>query len=139
MAQLDADIGEVAEKHAGALQELDDTKAQLGLDQEFLATLEEKCASSAAEFDTRVKDRMAEIVAVQDTIAILNSDAAFTNFGKTVSDPDSATFMAGTAFLQIQESSSEKVMRASAIARLQKAAEAAKDPKLAMLAMTAKL
>jgi len=80
VTQMDAQLAEASEKHAQAAQEFEDTQAQLELDRTFLAKLKEKCAMSAEEFDTRVKDRMAEIAAVQDTIKILNSDKAFDNF-----------------------------------------------------------
>merc|ERR1719330_949676 len=85
VTQMDAQLAEASEKHAQAAQEFEDTQAQLELDRTFLADLKAKCAMSAEEFDTRVKDRMAEIAAVQDTIKILNSDEAFDNFDKTVS------------------------------------------------------
>jgi len=138
--QYDADIGDISEKHAVALQELDDTEKQLALDETFLKNLEEKCANSEAEFEQRVKDRMAEIVAVEDTIKILNSDEAFSNFGKTVSDPDSATFVAGTALLQSRASHrTEQGARLSASAKLQGVASKFQNPKLALLAVAAKL
>lgn len=142
IAQFDTDIGDTSEKHASDLQLLDDTKAQLALDQEFLKNLEEKCANGEAEFEKRVKDRMIEIEAVEDTIKILNSDEAFSSFGKTVSDdPDSATFVAGTAsFLQTSAmTKAEMTMRSSAAAVLREAASASKNPKLAMLATATKL
>merc|ERR1719330_1242375 len=85
VAEMDVQLAETSEKHAKAAQEFEDTQAQLELDRTFLAKLKEKCAMSAEEFDTRVKDRMAEIEAVQDTIKILNSDEAFDVFDKTVS------------------------------------------------------
>merc|ERR1719330_733554 len=85
VTQMDAQLAAAGEKHAQAAQEFEDTQAQLELDRTFLAKLKEKCAMSAEEFDTRVKDRMAEIEAVQDTIKILNSDEAFDVFDKTVS------------------------------------------------------
>jgi chromosome segregation ATPase len=138
--QFDADIAETTEKHATALQELQDTETQLGLDQTFLANLNEKCAKSAAEFDQRVKDRLEEIAAVEDTIKILNSDAAFENFGKTVTDPNSAGFVAGTSFLQSSsQTAMEAKARQSASAVLQKAASMNTNPKLALLAASAKL
>jgi chromosome segregation ATPase len=140
MNQLDEDIAETTEKHAVATQELADTEAQLALDTTFLAALEDKCAKSAAEFDQRVKDRLEEISAVEDTIKILNSDAAFENFGKTVTDPNSAGFVAGTAFIQTLESTKlEQKLRASASAVLQRAANMNTNPKLALLAASASL
>jgi len=139
--QYDADIGDISEKHAVALQELDDTEKQLALDEEFLKNLEEKCANSEAEYEQRVKDRMAEIEAVEDTIKILNSDEAFANFGKTVTDPDSATFVAGTASF-LQESSNSRLeqgMRMSASAALQRIGASHGNPKLVLLAASVKL
>jgi chromosome segregation ATPase len=138
--QLDEDIAATTEKHAVATQELEDTEAQLALDQTFLANLEAKCAKSAAEFDQRVKDRLEEIAAVEDTIKILNSDEAFENFGKTVTDPNSAGFVAGTALLQVSEQTAlEQKLRLSASAVLQRAGSVSGNPKLALLAASAKL
>jgi len=136
--QFDMDIADTTEKHAVAMQEHEDTSAQLALDQTFLAALEEKCAKSAADFDQRVKDRLEEIAAVEDTIKILNSDSAFENFGKTVTDPNSAGFVAGTALLQLS-SGAEQKLRESASAVLQRAASAYSNPKMALLAASAGL
>lgn len=83
-AELDAEIAELREKHAQAFKELEDVQAQLELDRAFLAKLKKKCSESEEEFAKRVQDRMEEIAAVEDTIKILNDDAAFENFGKTV-------------------------------------------------------
>lgn len=83
-ASLDQQIGELKEAHAQAFKELGDTQAQLELDRTFLGNLKKKCSESDAEFEQRVKDRNTEILAVRDTIKILNADEAFDNFGKTV-------------------------------------------------------
>merc|ERR1740121_1195665 len=91
VSKLESEIADLKMKHAEAFKELEDTQAQLELDRTFLANLKEKCSESAATFETRVKDRMAEIAAVSDTIQILNSDTAFDNFDKTVN----------TAFFQV--------------------------------------
>merc|ERR1719160_740745 len=81
--QAETDLAEVTEKHSQAAQELADTEAQLALDKEFLANLVKQCEAYDKEFAQRVKDRMAEIAAVQDTIKFLNSDEAYELFGKT--------------------------------------------------------
>merc|ERR1719330_1758156 len=101
VTQMDAQLAAAGEKHAQAAQEFEDTQAQLELDRTFLAKLKEKCAMSGEEFDQRVKDRMAEIAAVQDTIKILNSDEAFDNFSKTV----------GAVLLQTSEASAAERRR----------------------------
>jgi len=140
MTQLDQDIAATTEKHATAEQELEDTETQLGLDTTFLANLNTKCAEAAATFDQRVKDRLDEIAAVEDTIKILNSDEAFENFGKTSSNPNSAGFVAGTAFLQTNVASAlEQKLRQSAYDVLQRAASVSGNPKLALLAANVKL
>ncbi len=41
------------------------------MDKEFLAKLQKKCANTDTEFENRVKARLEEIEAVQDTIEIL--------------------------------------------------------------------
>jgi len=42
--------------------------------------LQKKCANADEEFDARMKSRLEEIAGVEDTIKILNDDAAFDNF-----------------------------------------------------------
>jgi len=131
VTQMDAQLAEASEKHAQAAQEFEDTQAQLELDRTFLAKLKEKCAMSAEEFDTRVKDRMAEIAAVQDTIKILNSDEAFDNFDKTVSVALLQTGAAGRA------ADAQRRQRAAAV--LRRAAGAAGTAQLMALANSAQL
>merc|ERR1719266_1569763 len=97
--QLDEEYANLREKNAQDFKTLEDTKAQLELDRTFLANLKEKCAVSDEEFEKRVKDRLEEIAAVQDTIKILNSDTSFDAFEKTVNTP---------SLLQISGSSVEQ-------------------------------
>jgi len=84
VAKLDGEIADLRAKHAAAFKELEDTQAQLALDRTFLSNLKEKCAQTDTEFEARVKDRLVEIAAVDDTIKILNEDTSFDNFEKTV-------------------------------------------------------
>jgi len=131
VVQLDQDIAEFSEKHAQELKELDNTEKQLALDQEFLANLKKTCSASGAEFDQRVKDRTEEIVAVDDTIKILNDDSAYDVFDKSVN----------AAFLQTASMSKEeeKDRRSRASAVLRQAADQTGIPQLALLATTAQL
>mmetsp|Transcript_146732 Transcript_146732/g.381384 ORF Transcript_146732/g.381384 Transcript_146732/m.381384 type:complete len:686 (+) Transcript_146732:102-2159(+) len=128
-AELDEQIADLKEKHAQAFKELEDTKAQLELDRTFLANLREKCSMSADEFDQRVKDRMEEIVAVEDTIKILNEDASFENFDKTVN----------VALLQTSSTSAQKERLRRATSVLKRAAAQVGAPELALLASRAQL
>jgi len=128
VVQMDEDLAQFSEEHAQAAEEHEDTSAQLALDEEFLANLQKKCAESEAEFEERTKNRMEEIKAVDETITILNDDAAFDVFDKTVS----------SAFVQVSTSHVEdKQRRSRAVAVLQKLA--GKSPQLALLAANAQL
>jgi len=126
--QYDQDLARLGEANAEALKELEDVEEQLGMDKEFLGKLNDKCANTDEEFDQRVKDRLEEIAAVEDTIGIVNSDESFSSFDKT-----------SNSFVQITSSSEEKARRAQAAAVLQKAAGRTNQPKLALLAISAQL
>jgi hypothetical protein len=82
--QLEQDDADFREKNAQAYEEFNDTEEQLKIDQTFLRNLQKKCSQSDATFEKRMKDRAEEIAAVQETIAILNSDDSFEAMGKTV-------------------------------------------------------
>jgi len=130
VVQIDEDLAQFSEKHAQEAKELEDTKGQLDLDQQFLASLKSKCSESESEFETRTKNRMDEIVAVQETIAILNSDDSFDAMDKAVN----------TAFLQTASvSKEERARRERVSALLQHAADVNQSPQLALLATMAQL
>merc|ERR1719433_1791737 len=82
--EIDGQLGDLMEKIAQETKELEATEYQLALDKEFLAKLKKRCAESEEEYQARVKSRLEEIAAVEDTIKILNSDEAFDVFEKTV-------------------------------------------------------
>jgi len=126
IVQYDQDLAELGEQNAEAMKELEDTQEQLALDHTFLATMEKKCAGSDEQFEARVKARLAEIGAVEDTIEILNSDTSFEAFDKGVN-----------SFLQVN--SEEKMVRNKVIAVLRKAAAASQNPAIALLAVSAQL
>jgi chromosome segregation ATPase len=126
IVQYDQDLAELGEQNAEAMKELEDTQEQLGLDQTFLATLKKKCAGSDEKFEARVKTRLAEIAAVEDTIEILNSDTSFEAFDKGVN-----------SFLQVD--SEDKNKRNRAVEVLRNAAARSKNPALALIAVSAQL
>jgi len=130
VVNLDQNIADLKEKHAVAFKELEDTQKQLELDQTFLANLQKKCSTSESEFEQRVKDRMAEIIAVEDTIKILNNDSAFDNFDKTVNS---------ASFLQVSSRSREQELRQRVATVLQRAAGQLGAGALSLLALHAKL
>jgi hypothetical protein len=131
IVSIDAQIAEIQERYAEEMKQLENTEAQLALDEEFLRNLEEKCATMDADFEKRTKDRMAEIVAVADAIKILNNDESFEMFNKMVApNPE---------FLQIKSSTSQKERRQQVVTLLQRAAHASGSSQIAMLAASAQL
>jgi chromosome segregation ATPase len=76
--------GSMAVKIVNLKNDLKDAEEALGEDQKFLAELKKGCGNAEAEYDGRVKARAEELVAVQETIKILNDDDALDLFKKTL-------------------------------------------------------
>merc|ERR1719446_1300695 len=64
-------------------EDLDDTQKQLAADQKFLAELTKGCKTKTAEWEKRCEMRTQELLALADTIKILNDDDALELFKKT--------------------------------------------------------
>ena len=67
--------------------DLSDTQESLMADKGCAAGLEETCATKEAEWETRSKPRNEELLALADTIKILDDDDALEMFKKTLSAP----------------------------------------------------
>merc|ERR1711876_32694 len=83
--------GELGVELAGGLNELEDTKASLAEDEKFLAELETGCATKEKEWAAVCKTRQEELVALTETIKILNDDDALELFKKTL--PSAASLL----------------------------------------------
>merc|ERR1719185_46907 len=79
--------GEMAVKIVNLKNDLEDAQDSLGEDQKFTEELKKGCATAQADYDSRVKGRAEELVAVQETIKILNDDDALDLFKKTLPSP----------------------------------------------------
>merc|ERR1719253_1391314 len=90
-----------------AKEDLDDTQKSLLEDTAFLKDLSKNCATKQEEWDARCKTRSEELLALADTIKILNDDDALELFKKTLPAP---------ALLQVKVSDSQ--VRKQAIAAL---------------------
>merc|ERR1719428_1140107 len=88
-------IGELGVDIANMKNDLTDSEAALIEDKKFLADLAKNCESKTKEWDERVKLRGQEIVAIQETIKILNDDDAMELFKKT---------LPSASFIQMQKS-----------------------------------
>jgi len=79
-----ARVGELDLSIVRMKQELTDGEAALIENQKFLKDLDQDCKSKSAEMDVRVKTRGEELIAIHDTIKILNDDDALEMFKKTL-------------------------------------------------------
>jgi len=80
-------VGELGVNVVNMKAQLTDEQAALVEDQKFAADLEKNCADKAKEWDERQKTRAEEVVAIQETIKILNDDDALDLFKKTLPSP----------------------------------------------------
>merc|ERR1719207_328416 len=123
-------IGELGIEIVQLKEDLDDTTASFIEDKKFLADLEKGCATKEKEWAERQKTRQDELLAIADTIKILNDDDALELFKKT----------AGASLIQVQVSS--KTLLSRALRSLQGGRKAGKDHKvgfdLIALALTGK-
>merc|ERR1719261_518894 len=97
-------VGELGVKIAEMKNDLEDTQETLGEDTKYLADLGKTCAAKTKEWDARCKSRSEELLALSETIKILNDDDALELFKKT---------LPSASFLQIQVSRSQ--LRAKAL------------------------
>merc|ERR1719158_110607 len=104
-------IGELGLEIVQMKADLGDTQGSLADDKKFAADLKKNCATKEAEWAEVCKTRSEEILALADTIKILNDDDALEMFKKTL--PGAASFM--------QVEVSEDAVRTRALSLLQEA------------------
>jgi len=104
-------------------EDLDDTSKALGEDKKFLADLDANCEKKKQEYAIVVKTRAEELVALAETIKILNDDDALELFKKTLPTP---------AFLQVKVASAQ--MKAQALNAL-RASKDMKDARLDFISL----
>merc|ERR1719502_2239484 len=80
-------IGELGVELVTQKEDLDDTTKSLGEDEAFLKDLEKNCKTKEAEWAERQKIRAEELLAIADTIKLLNDDDALELFKKTLPTP----------------------------------------------------
>jgi len=98
-------IGELGVSIAEMKNDAGDTAEALAADEKFLAELEKGCATKTGEWEARSKTRSDELVALADTVKILNDDDALELFKKTLPS-------ASASFLQVSLSSGAQRQRA---------------------------
>jgi len=100
--------GEASVRIQQLMEELSDTKASLKEDTKFLADLKKNCGTREAEYEVVKKTRQEELLALADTIKILNDDDALELFKKTLPSP---------SLLQMKVASKQMRMQAARIIR----------------------
>merc|ERR1719456_559198 len=103
-------VGELAVEIVQMKNDLGDTAEALAEDKKFLADLEKNCDKKAAEWEEIVKTRNEELLALADTIKVLNDDDALELFKKAL--PGASSF--------VQMTASSSTARARALAAIQK-------------------
>merc|ERR1719411_497964 len=83
-------IGDLGVAIAEMKNDLGDTQEALAADKKFLAELEKSCATKAAEWQERSKTRAEELVALSETIKVLNDDDALELFKSTLPSPSAS-------------------------------------------------
>merc|ERR1719230_1083817 len=117
-------IGEVGVKIVGLKQDLTDAEESLVDDKKFLSELDSSCATKEKDWQVICKTRSEELLALADTIKILNDDDALELFKKTLPS-------ASASFMQVAVSSA--ATRARALAAIRKAQKG--SPQLDFIAL----
>merc|ERR1719225_829679 len=131
-AQIESKLtrkGELGVELAGGLNELEDTEVSVAEDEKFLAELETGCATKEKEWAEVCKTRQEELVALAETIKILNDDDALELFKKT---------LPSASLLQVIES--EQSVRKRALLAITEAAKVRlqSQPQLDLIALALK-
>jgi len=92
--------------------QLHDTAKAKADDEKFLADLNSDCAKKEAEWDEVCKSRQGELLALADTITMLNSDEALELFKKTLPSA-SASFLQLTVSTSSMKAEALKLLRAA--------------------------
>jgi hypothetical protein len=133
-AQIDTKTQELAdtdEKLAQSKQDIEDTRASLSADEQFLMMLKEKCQMTDKEWAERQKTRQLEMEACSKALAVLSSDDAHDLFTRTFNP----------ALLQASLTSggASAARRSKASSLLSAAATKFMNPRLATLAVQVRL
>jgi len=97
---IESTLEKLANMGMGAVQLENDLATAidaLGEDRKFLAELEKGCATAKADFECSKKTRAVELVALADTIKVLNDDDALELFKKTLPAPTSSLLQTETS------------------------------------------
>jgi len=110
------EIGELGIEVVEMKEDVDDTEKALAADKKFLAELETGCATKTKEWEERSKTRAEELVALADTIKVLNDDDALDLFKKTLPGASASLMQTAVTFKALQMRALEEIRRAKSVA-----------------------
>merc|ERR1719277_476904 len=103
--------GELAVSIAQLINDQGDTAEALAEDKQFLASLEKSCSTKNEEWEKRCKTRADELLALAETIKILNDDDALELFKKTL--PGASFVQMGEAYVARRKRAYSLIQRAA--------------------------
>merc|ERR1719210_3185047 len=109
-------IGDLGVAIVRMKEDLDDTQAALAEDKNFLAVLEKSCATKTAEWEERSKTRADELVALADTIKVLNDDDALELFKKTLPSASASLIQLKTGTSTVRSQALDAIRSAQQVA-----------------------
>merc|ERR1719336_1620415 len=118
-------LGELGLELVELKEDLDDTKKALGENKLFMAEIAKSCSTKEEEWNERCKVRADELLAIGETIKILNDDDALDLFKKTLPT---------TAFLQTKSSAAD--VRRRALEGLKSLPRHGPNPRLDFIALS---
>jgi len=120
--------GELSVEIVQMKNDLTDTQEALVADQAFLKDMEKNCAKKADEWEVIVKTRSEELLALADTIKVLNDDDALELFKKALPS-------ASASFVQLKVNAVSTRARALAAVRMAQLASQSARPQLDFIAL----
>mmetsp|Transcript_7244 Transcript_7244/g.18075 ORF Transcript_7244/g.18075 Transcript_7244/m.18075 type:complete len:737 (-) Transcript_7244:101-2311(-) len=131
-AQIEEEMARIADlgvRIAGMANDEENTKAALGEDEKFQLELESSCDTKTQEWEEIKKLRAEELVALAETIKVLNDDDALELFKKT---------LPGTSASFVQLNTKSAVAQGRALSIVKKASHGASRPDLDLISLALK-
>jgi len=122
-------VGELGVEIVTMKDDLSDTQKALAEDKEFIENLEKNCATKTAEHEENMKLRAQELVALADTIKVLNDDDALELFKKTLPSASSASF------IQEKETVASQRQRALEVVQAERSRQSASNTGISFLVL----
>mmetsp|Transcript_39512 Transcript_39512/g.88447 ORF Transcript_39512/g.88447 Transcript_39512/m.88447 type:complete len:715 (+) Transcript_39512:87-2231(+) len=116
-------VGELGVEIVNVGNDIEDTSESLAENQKFLADLEKNCDTKKGEWEEATKTRNDELLAISETIKILNDDDALELFKKTLPSPSLLQTVADT---QVQRKKAAAMLQSLSV-QAQKSSKPALD------------